>query len=222
MTKPEWLQYRTGVPLTPEAADLVRASMSSTKSSVGSSTGLETEALKVEAVKRSIQVIDSLMLTPPYPTRSWRSAREPKVANDGPSREEIDAKLAAAEARTETRFVELRGDMDTRMTAIDGRLGRLDDNINRMVNAVSSLEARIAVSDDIIRGEAKSTRTTMIVTGIGAILSVFALVFALWQAGLSVDANIFAAISAGREAASAPQASPAPDVLSPPAAEARP
>jgi hypothetical protein len=43
------------------------------------------------------------------------------------SREEIDAKLEAAEARTEARFAQLSGTLDVRFANLDNKIDRLVD-----------------------------------------------------------------------------------------------
>jgi hypothetical protein len=96
-----------------------------------------------------------------------------------PTREEIDAKLASVEARTETRFVELSGKIDRVIDAI----GRSNTDF-------------IAVTGDLrtemreVKTDNKNTRTTIIVTIIVAIL---AAIGALWV----TQSNMLASFQAG-------------------------
>jgi hypothetical protein len=49
-----------------------------------------------------------------------------------PSREEIDAKLEAAEARTEARLAQLAGTIDVRFANLDSKIDRLLDSVIRL------------------------------------------------------------------------------------------
>jgi hypothetical protein len=80
-----------------------------------------------------------------------------EMAGGPPSREEIDAKLAAVEAHTETRFV-----------ALDGKLDRILDHLSRTNAAI-----------DDVRKDSKTTRLTLaslivasLVAGVAAIWTV--------------------------------------------------
>ena len=92
-----------------------------------------------------------------------------------PTREEIDAKLATVEARTETRFTELNGKID-----------RLADSISALGSTVASLKSDIAD----VKADNRYTRWTIIVTVIASALAAIA---ALWV----TQANLLAAFSAG-------------------------
>jgi hypothetical protein len=95
------------------------------------------------------------------------AATENRIMSD-PTREEIDAKLAAVEARTETRFTELNGKID------------------RLADSISVLRSDIAD----VKADNRYTRWTIIVTVIASALAAIA---ALWV----TQANLLAAFSAG-------------------------
>jgi hypothetical protein len=84
------------------------------------------------------------------------------------TREEIDAKLATVEARTETRFVELSGKLD------------------RVVDSISSLRGEVGA----VRTDNKFTRLTIIVAVVGSVIAGLA---ALWV----TQSNMLASFSAG-------------------------
>jgi hypothetical protein len=102
------------------------------------------------------------------------AATQSRVMSD-PTREKIDAKLAAVEARTETRFTELNGKID-----------RLADSISALGSTVASLKLDIADA----KSDNRYTRWAIIVT---VIASAFAAIAALWI----TQANLLAAFSAG-------------------------
>jgi hypothetical protein len=96
------------------------------------------------------------------------AATESRIMSD-PTREEIDAKLAAVEARTETRFTELNGKI-----------------VDRLADSISVLRSDIAD----VKADNRYTRWTIIVTVIASALAAIA---ALWV----TQANLLAAFSAG-------------------------
>jgi hypothetical protein len=101
------------------------------------------------------------------------------------SREEMDAKFDAAEARSETRFVELSGKLD------------------RVVDSISSLRNEVVA----VRADNKFTRLTIIVAVVGSVIAGLA---ALWV----TQSNMLASFTAGialheaKPAASAPPSAP--------------
>jgi hypothetical protein len=96
-----------------------------------------------------------------------------------PTREEIDAKLAAVEARTETRFTELSGKID-----------RLADSISALGSTMRVEFERINSDIVELRSDNKYTRWTIVVTVVASALAAIA---ALWI----TQANLLAAFSAG-------------------------
>lgn len=88
------------------------------------------------------------------------------------TREELDAKLATVEARTETRFVELSGKID------------------RVADAVTTLSTKLQVEMDGVKEDNKTTRWTIVTT---IVVAVLAAIGALWV----TQANLLAAFTAG-------------------------
>jgi hypothetical protein len=86
----------------------------------------------------------------------------------GPTREEIDAKLAVVEARTETRFVELTGKLD-----------RVADSIATLAHSVSNVRSEV-------KHESNLTRWTIV----GLVIAALA---ALWV----TQSNMLASFTAG-------------------------
>jgi hypothetical protein len=97
----------------------------------------------------------------------------------GPTREEIDAKLAAVEARTEMRFVELSGKIDRVMDAISTVGNHVSDEIGFVKSELST-----------VKSDNKNTRFTII---IAVVTSLIAGIGALWL----TQANLLASFSAG-------------------------
>ena len=102
---------------------------------------------------------------------------------EAPSRDEISARLEAAEARTETRIAQLAGSIDTRFATIDGKL----DQINGSVGALA-----VAVKDarDDNKEDNRLTRWTVIAIVVATML---AGVTAIWV----TQGNLLSAFQAG-------------------------
>jgi hypothetical protein len=110
--------------------------------------------------------------------------------SDAPNRAEIDAKLDAANARTEARFASLQGDMDVRFVQMGGKIDSLSSDIRVLTSRVDeTLKTMVS--------ESKTTRGTMLVVGSTSILTVLGLIIMLWQATLSSQANMLAAFQSG-------------------------
>ena len=116
------------------------------------------------------------------PTLSVRILAE-RILMAEPSREEIAAKLEAAEARTEARFAQLTGTLDV-------RFANLDTKIDRLVNSVGQLSAVVDEAKKEGRADNKTTRWTIIVVVVASVLAGLA---ALW----TTQANLLAAFQAG-------------------------
>ena len=95
------------------------------------------------------------------------------------SREEIDAKLAAVEARTETRFVELSGKID-----------RVVDSISTFRTDLTRELGAVHKEMETAKGDHKFTRLSIIIAVIGSVLAGVA---ALWV----TQANLLSAFQAG-------------------------
>ena len=143
-------------------------------------------------------------------------------------REEINARLEAAEARTETRFVQLLGKID----ALGGQIAQVREDLGGQVaqvrGEVGQLRQDLGGQVDKFRtdlggqmagvlADNKSTRQTIMWVTITAMLTVIAVVIAV-QVGLM---NAFSAGSARRESVpaaatvSAPPMGLAPSALPP-------
>jgi hypothetical protein len=107
-----------------------------------------------------------------------------------PSREEIDAKLEAAEARTEARFAQLAGTLDVRFANLDVRFANLDNKVDRLADSIVRLSTEITESRREARVEYRTTRITMIVTAVASVLAIIGIL-------LSSQANLLSAFQAG-------------------------
>jgi hypothetical protein len=96
-----------------------------------------------------------------------------------PTREEIDAKLAAVEARTETRFVELSSKID-----------RVADAVGNLTTSVDKALRDVKRDLDDVRADNKTTRWTI---GTTIVIALLAAIGALWV----TQANLLAAFTAG-------------------------
>ena len=112
---------------------------------------------------------------------------------DSPSRDEIDAKLSAAEARTEARIAHLSSAMEIRYSQLDHKIDSVVEKINFLAKAISETKSEI-------KTENKETRKTFIIVGIGTGVSVLGIIVALiawlYNAGLNEQANLLAAFKA--------------------------
>jgi seryl-tRNA synthetase len=131
-----------------------------------------------------------------------------------PTREEIDAKLATVEARTETRFTELNGKIDRladsiavlgstiriELESVKSEIANVKSDVAGLKSDVAGLKSDIAnvksdvanVKSDVVdlRSDNKYTRWTIVVTVVASALAAIA---ALWI----TQANLLAAFSAG-------------------------
>jgi hypothetical protein len=109
------------------------------------------------------------------------------------TREEIDAKLAAVEARTETRFTELSGKIDRLADSIAALGSTIRIELESVKSEIANVKSEIAsVKSEIVylRSDNKYTRWTIVVTVVASALAAIA---ALWI----TQANLLAAFSAG-------------------------
>lgn len=102
-----------------------------------------------------------------------------------PSREEINARLEAAEARTGTRFAQLTG-------TIDVRFANLDNKIDRLVESVGLLSTQMLDVRREVRAENKTTRWTIVGIAIAAVIAALA---ALWITQANMLASFQAALA---------------------------
>ena len=99
------------------------------------------------------------------------------------TREEIEAKLEAVEARTETRFVELSGKIDRLGEILTGERGVLAEMAALRMDTFAQMTA--------LKADNSTTRWTVVVTMVTSVLAAAALV-------LSVQANLLSAFQAGQ------------------------
>lgn len=99
-----------------------------------------------------------------------------------PSREEIAARLEAAEARTETRFAQLSGTLDV-------RFANLDHKIDQLAESVGQIAREVAAG----RSEIRTARLAIVVAVVASVLAGLAVVFvtqsnmlAAFQASLAI------------------------------------
>jgi hypothetical protein len=124
---------------------------------------------------------------------------------DAMNREEIEAKLEAVEARTETRFVELSGKIDRLGEILTGDHGVLAqmaglraDTFAQMASLradtfaqMASLKTDTLAQMIALKADNKTTRWTVVVTVVTSVLAAAALV-------MSVQANLLSAFQAGQ------------------------
>jgi len=103
-----------------------------------------------------------------------------------PTREEIDAKLATVEARTETRFTELSGRIDRLADSIATLGSTIRIELENVKSDIAGLKSDIVA----LKSDNKYTRWTIVVTVVASALAAIA---ALWI----TQANLLAAFSAG-------------------------
>jgi hypothetical protein len=99
-----------------------------------------------------------------------------------PTKEEIDLKLALAEARTETRFVELSAKMERMIDAVDR------SNADHLRTANEAKEEWRAVNQNVTK-EGKSTRNVIIgtiIAALAALLVTQATLIAAFQTGITL------------------------------------
>ncbi len=123
-----------------------------------------------------------------------------------PTREEIDAKLQAAEARTEARFVSLDGKLDLVLNQISGFNDQVRDLKAEIKNDVKELRSEV-------RSENKTTRWTVFAIAVAALVGGLG---ALWtsQSNLLSAFQLVLAekhvVVAPKEESSLPQSTPTP------------
>lgn len=104
-----------------------------------------------------------------------------------PSREEIDAKLAAMEARMDGRVASIEATISGFLGRQEERFGRLDDRLLRMEQSVSQTQ-----------GDVKSLKSTIIVTAVSVVL---AIVLGVAAFNATVLSNMVASFESGKNTA---------------------
>lgn len=163
----------------------------------GNANPLQFEAPGVPIPKRDLPSSE-----PSAPFRGAPDDERPlprrRIIMAEPSREEIDAKLEAAEARTEARFAQLTGTLDLRFSNLDHKVDRIADSVGfvsaKMIETADRLSAQLIETQREVRAENKTTRSTMIVT---AIVSVITVIGILLTVLLASQSNLLSAFQAG-------------------------
>ena len=119
------------------------------------------------------------MTSPKSPLSSSRSGSRVDVM----TREEMDARLEAVEARSETRYVEINSKLDQLRDALIGDHG--------FFKQMSELKIEV----NALKADNKTTRWTIVISLITSIMAATALI-------LSVQANLLSAFQAGQTVAS--------------------
>jgi hypothetical protein len=119
---------------------------------------------------------------------SLRTENFPGATMSDPSREEVDAKLATVEARTETRFVELGGKID-----------RVGDSITAFNSAMTNELSGVKSELTTVKADNKYTRWTIV-------LAILAAIAALWV----TQGNLLSAFQTGLLVKSEPHPSSIP------------
>jgi hypothetical protein len=101
---------------------------------------------------------------------------------DSPSREEMAARLEAAEARTEARFAQLTGTIDVRFANLDNKIDRLVDSVGRLSSEVH----RVQADNRVTRWTIITVVVASVLAGLAAIWITQGNMLAAFQASLTV------------------------------------
>lgn len=104
------------------------------------------------------------------------------VPMNTPTREEIDAKLAASEAR------------------MDARIARIETLIETMAQSQQEIKVQLKETTATVQAENKSTRTTMVITAVSAVITI---VVGIAAFNATVLSNMVASFESGKNTASA-------------------
>lgn len=112
------------------------------------------------------------------------------------SREEIDAKLETIEVRMDGRVASIDGKVASIDAKIDSFMGRLEEKFSRMDDRMTHIERDLSAT----RQDYKSVKTTIITTGVGAVL---AIVFGVAAFNATVLSNMVASFESGKNTTAA-------------------
>lgn len=99
-----------------------------------------------------------------------------------PTREEIDAKLAASEAR------------------MDARIARIETLMETMAQSQQEIKVQLKETTATVQAENKSTRTTMVITAVSAVITI---VVGIAAFNATVLSNMVASFESGKNTANA-------------------
>jgi len=130
--------------------------------------------LKAEGVRTAPPVLGE----PTLKVEQEKSEREVRMSD--PSREEINALIAASEARNETKLTRLEGKIDALAATISGAISEnavaSSGQFEALKSQVESLKEKVAASDQF-NHEAKTTVITTIIASALALAALFAGLF---------------------------------------------
>lgn len=95
----------------------------------------------------------------------------------------VDAKIAAAEARTDAKFATMQGDVRTGFAELAGKMDLILARIDGSNRETASLREEIKETKAAVRSENNSTRITMIVTAFGSVLAILGILAAMLAFG---------------------------------------
>ena len=132
---------------------------------------------------------------------------------DAPSREEIDAKLAALDSKGDARFKELMGEMRTSQANLAGEMRTAQAELSgRITGAIGELRTELQGDYKALKA-ATAGRLTVILTGISTALAVLAISVALIIGMATSGQQMFGLGQATHDAAAAAGLAAAEHVL---------
>ena len=105
---------------------------------------------------------------------------------DGPSRDEVAARLEAAEARTEARFSQLSATLEGRFGQIEGKFGRMEAAFEHVTDAITTLT-----------GEVRESRRHALAMWLTVLIAVVGIGVAVWQGVISSQSALITAVQTG-------------------------
>ncbi len=105
---------------------------------------------------------------------------------DGPTRDEMAARLEAAEARTEARFSQLSAILERRFGQIEGKFGRMEAAFEHVTDAITTLT-----------GEVRESRRHALAMWLTVLIAVVGIGVAVWQGVISSQSALITAVQTG-------------------------
>ncbi len=96
------------------------------------------------------------------------------IMPDGPTRDEFAATNDAMEARADTKFAQLLGEMRVGFAGINARIESVATRLNARIDGLSSRVDGLSSRIDGVERTTGGTKTTVIATGIGSVALVIA------------------------------------------------
>lgn len=117
-----------------------------------------------------------------------------------PTREEMNAKLEAMEARMDGRVATIQASIDGYLGRQEESARRLDDRLTRMESDASRTRAEIQDNAERNSADMKSLRSTIIITAVSTVL---AIVLGVAAFNATVLSNMLASFESGKNTAAA-------------------